>query len=907
MGKVKYTVAKFVQVMSRGNVVIDSGIDGPLVVGMEEYKKLVAMQEKLAAFDLTSDAVEQAMLDYSGGAAAAMRETDKIVRTRRFDDLIKTTKATVRSLSGLMKTWLEQAGRQQALIDAIKQGIAEKRVVVTGVPIKDIGARLVTRLDDLQSRMVFGDTVDRLPVTIPVLETLKAELAAADIDRYANLAERFGMLNTALRHALSDAQGPVAGLQPSQLGKMMDARLKAIEARRLEVAAPAKDLFDLAFKCQELTDLRQELDRFDAVALQEKVDTYLDLEANALQTVQQDQAALSALPDNPLKPSLQATLNTFQAVIKPIDQLGGPQALDHAIITLRFAEKNYADYRGDLEKAGRYLELLAQLKDALDTKTKEAAALPPSLIRDAMISSIAALAASAKPLSDAKDSRALGEQETAVHRIIATMNGFDLQRYQALAAKYQDAAATWLYHFTAKSKEVAALPDGPVKTTLQGSLDEIDAAFVPLDRIKSPDEIAACTQALAQLQSRVLAVNAAGIAEAITAHQDLVAQVKTQIDDKVKELGATLSPGATKLLRESFLKDYTPLLTFVTVADLAEKTDSLKALGDRVAKHEIKTAVSKESFQKADEGAARTQDRIAKLAPPERQQKAQVALDTLQLKLDQLRVGAVPDGMPREMAVGSVNEGRVEMVSLKSNEHMAALGQAIAALEASLDDPTGTKMLDIEGGDRLAEGLTKMYSTLVAFGANHKGVSPAEALAVQRYTGNDYSAMNMNRRGLNDDERLAFLNKTCDEALAKMPEYPDAAWPAYRAETAWSQDVVDKRYAKGRQFVCGVLWSTGARGTADISRGSPRFVHMIWGKKGRDVAALSANSGEGANQQRDTKFNPAAGRGEVLFPADSSFVVEDRTDPEGAPESIRYSPENSYNIISTKLREVSNG
>jgi hypothetical protein len=104
-----------------------------------------------------------------------------------------------------------------------------------------------------------------------------------------------------------------------------------------------------------------------------------------------------------------------------------------------------------------------------------------------------------------------------------------------------------------------------------------------------------------------------------------------------------------------------------------------------------------------------------------------------------------------------------------------------------------------------------------------------------------------------------------------------------------------------------VLWSTGARGAVELSKGSPRFLHIIYGKKGRDVAALSANSHEGARQEKGYDFNPNAGRGEVLFPADSNFVVQDRTDPEGAPESIRYSPDNGDAKITTTLKEVLNG
>lgn len=911
MGKVKYSVARFVQVMSGGNVVIDSGWDGPLAAGLKEYDKLVALQAELATHDLTADALEKAIADYSSEADATTRETDKIARTRRFDALIKATRAQARAFAAEMATWREQAQRQQALIDAIKQGLAAQRSLVDRVPVDGIRTRLAGRLKGLEDRLVFGDTVERLPVTIAVLEQVQADLVASDVDRYARLAAQFGDLNTAVIEAIRDTQGPVAGLQPSELGALMDARLKAIEARRAELSAPAKDLFDLAFKCQELADLRAELDAFDAAALQAKVDTYKDLEAKATQTLQKNRADLARLPDTAIKPILQAQLDTFARAVKPVDGIGGPQALDRAIITLRTAAEKHAT-AGDgfttrLEAAQDYLDRLAQLDDAHAAKSAEVAALPPSLVRDAMKGSLATLHASATPFAQAQDLMDLKDNSNALAGILSTMKAFDVASYQKLAARYQEAAATWHYDFTLRSREVAALPDGPVKAVLQGTLDRIDADFLPLDRITSPKEVDQRTKGLTGLQTRTRAVDAAGVADAIRLHADLVASAMTAIDDKMTEVGATLSPGSQRLLRDGFLKEYTPLVTYGSIDELSSRTQALQALQDRVAQYKVTTKAPPEAIAKADQRVASTSGRIDTVTPPERQKQARAALDKLVHKLDQLRIGLPPDGMPAELAVGAAEQAGVVFAKLKPSEHMQALNKAIAALEKSLDDPTGQKMLDVEGGEKLAEGFARMYNTLAAFGANHKSVSPAEALAVRRYTGDDYSAMNLNRRGIVDDDRLAFLNATCDTALAKMPDYPEVAWPVFRAETAWSQDVVDKRYAKGRQFVCGVLWSTGARGTADISTGSPRFVHVIHGKKGRDVAALSANTGEGATQQRGHDFNPAAGRGEVLFPADSTFVVEGRTDPPGAPESIRYSPENSYNIITTKLREVLNG
>jgi len=66
---------------------------------------------------------------------------------------------------------------------------------------------------------------------------------------------------------------------------------------------------------------------------------------------------------------------------------------------------------------------------------------------------------------------------------------------------------------------------------------------------------------------------------------------------------------------------------------------------------------------------------------------------------------------------------------------------------------------------------------------------------IQRFGSAANLNMNLNQRGLLADERLAFLNGVCATALSKMPDYPEAGWPAFRSESAWSQDVVDTRAA----------------------------------------------------------------------------------------------------------------
>ncbi|MGC5198301.1 hypothetical protein, partial [Aphanothece microscopica] len=824
---------------------------------------------------------------------------------------IRQTKASAKQAAGALPGWLDSARRQQDLIETIRTTIEKPRTEVRRVPLDDIRNRLNARLDEVRDRLVFGDTTDRLAVTIATLEKLAKEAADDDMARLIALGARYDTVRTGLRDALADAQGPVAGLQPSPLGALMAARLTAIDARRIALDAPAADLFDLAFKVQEMEDLRAELDGIDPAALQALVDAYQQLEADLRQVVQKDQADLAVLPPAPVTAILQAQNDGCRAAITPLAQITSPQALDHALVMLRKTDDVYRDASsgtpGQIKEIQDYLDLLRELDAAHADKVRAAGQLPASLIRTALLGSLSAQSAKRQPLADATDIRKLREQTSGLRAVLSGMQGFDIDLYRRHAAAYQDGAATLLSHIAAKTRELAALPDAGVRAILEGSLAQIEAEFLPLAQIALPAQVERKTKALADLQKRVLAIDAAGIAQAIDDHRQLLADVRQQIDDQVTRIAGAMPQSAQDALRDMFLKRHAALVTFATIEELAERTKGLRTLSADVAKHQIKTPIPPQTFARADQHVADAQGRINTMTSPKLQQAAQVALDKLQVRLDQLRLGETAEGIPASIAVGKKNEGQLALVDLKPSEVMQALDKAIKALDAALDDDTGKQMLDFEGGEKLADGLCQMYSTLVAFGANHKGVSPVEALAVQRYTGDDYTDMNLNRRGVKTDPRLKFLNETTDTALEKLPEYPDAAWPTYRAETAWSQDVVDKRYVQGRQFECGVLWSTGARGVADLSHNSPAFIHVIYGKKGRDVAALSAHSGEGGRQQPGYDFNPAAGRGEVLFPADSNFVVTERKDPPDAPVPIRFAPYKGDVTITTRLKEVSNG
>jgi hypothetical protein len=288
---------------------------------------------------------------------------------------------------------------------------------------------------------------------------------------------------------------------------------------------------------------------------------------------------------------------------------------------------------------------------------------------------------------------------------------------------------------------------------------------------------------------------------------------------------------------------------------------------------------------------------------------AREVLDELKADLEKAAVGGR----------GSVRVG-LETTTLAPLEELRALSKATSAIKSAISEPGSLdrELMELDGPKLFAEGMKTMNRHVVAFGANHKPISAGEALAIHRYMGADYTDMNRVSLGIlaideksPDDvkkkKRLERLNKLCAEALDKLPAYPKTAWPTLRAERAWSQAMINDRYAKGKNFVTGVLWSTGAGAIVDLGRAKPRFIHSIYGFSGKDVAALAAIPGEGA--AKPTK--PGQGKGEVLFPATAKFRVNERLDP--TPEQLgeqtlgfEQDPENGIGkaTINTTLKEL---
>ena len=216
--------------------------------------------------------------------------------------------------------------------------------------------------------------------------------------------------------------------------------------------------------------------------------------------------------------------------------------------------------------------------------------------------------------------------------------------------------------------------------------------------------------------------------------------------------------------------------------------------------------------------------------------------------------------------------------------------KTLAAFEQALREPASTegKMLSLLGGTSLTDNLLAMYKNSIEMGASHRPLSPGEAVAVHCYMGNYYGDMNAYNFGTLDPTtppeqvaRAKGLNEICEASLAKLPTYPETAWPTYRYERKWSDTLLTQKYVAGNSFVIPSLWSTGAGAGVDLPKGGSsnvRFHFTIFGKSGKDVAAMAVFIGEGG-AAGGKKTRPGQGSGEVLFPKGTKFHVNSRNGP----------------------------
>lgn len=381
--------------------------------------------------------------------------------------------------------------------------------------------------------------------------------------------------------------------------------------------------------------------------------------------------------------------------------------------------------------------------------------------------------------------------------------------------------------------------------------------------------------------------------------------------ESVQELPRGASQRAAQKLLAAYTDRFDALDPGSSAAKVGPALHGLEALLQDLASLDLSAPVKSEKRLAVMDADLKTLQATAATLPPAMAAQAVQALADLQVRIDHAVIGRSPAGAAVEVPVGQ------SKVVMGGDEILRGLHGAMKAFKAAMADPHSTErqLLALDGPDKVLDDLVAMHTQLVAFGLPAPKLSPAEMVAIRRYTSQDYTAMNEDRLGITPDPRAAFLNQVCDEALKKLPEYPKAAWPVFRIERAWEQSVVDTRYKRGNTFTADVLWSTGARGSADVSgsdtRG-PKFVHTIFGKSGRDIAALSTKPNEGSEDQTGAKISKrraekrdvVSGKGEVLFPATARFTVTDRTDPPGGAAMLVYSKNyGGTEPVRTRLKE----
>jgi hypothetical protein len=227
---------------------------------------------------------------------------------------------------------------------------------------------------------------------------------------------------------------------------------------------------------------------------------------------------------------------------------------------------------------------------------------------------------------------------------------------------------------------------------------------------------------------------------------------------------------------------------------------------------------------------------------------------------------------------------------LSAREHTLAHAHSFSAFELAVRAPKSPEreMMNLLGPKEFAERLTSMYHTAVKLGAHHKPLSAGEAVSINAYMDEQYyKKMNGLNFGTFEAETvqerdfLVALNEKCMAALAKLPDYPETAWPTARYERTWVPDPLQNRYVQGNNFKAVSFWSTSAGRAVDTMRRSPppRFHFKVYGKSGKDVAAMApaALAGEGGIK---TPQPAGQGKGEVLFAPGTQFNVEQRSEPQ---------------------------
>lgn len=804
--------------------------------------------------------------------------------------------------------------RSRAYASAGQLQVMQTRLEELRVPCPDIQRAIDTYNQDLKQAMQepTKSVQDRL-FDVLAAQTLQAD---AHFELYVAAATKLTTLRADVVATIDLKASEVAVTPAGKLRAMLEGSVASFRAR-LPQTDQVATLPELSSRQEALVGLDREVRQLSDKAVAAQVQRYQDAMSELLLSFRDKEKTVSALPSTQIRDALAVSLAALQSQLVPLDQIASlPDLSARLQSTKEIATQLEAFGNDQVSPARQYQELTAQELEAYNQKAKEAAALPDDALRNLVQSALDELHRQCMPLDQLTSVDELDAKLKGLKAGVDKLKALEVDRLGQIAAEYQRVLGE-LPDVNQKAKEIASLTSPALQSLMTNELDTLKEAFVPLAPKVSASDLQWQLDRLKGSSLKLSQLEVEACRALLQEHDKLLSDLPGEIDAMATRVAGQLGTGAQAALRSEFMRqlDGPPPSS---LAGLRSRIESLKklraALGTRqVAKP---SSAMKKQLAGADSKMADARKRLNDQPTPELRKASADALNELESALSLLKINA-PDadlralGLPDDVVLGKVQGSGFTKFDVMDTERARSLNAAIKAVELAMNnaDSTEAKLLALDGGEKFVRSLCQINTNLIASGSNHKGISPAEALAIHRYTGDDYSPMNRQRRGESDDERLAFLNKTCDEALAKMPLYPDAAWPTFRIETAWSQDVVVNRYGEGRQFTCGILWSTGARGVAAINlSGSPTFTHVIYGKKGRDVAALSANAFEGATENTDVKASAKSGRGEVLFPADSKFLVAKRVDDPGSgPSPIPYNKDGGDAKINTTLREVING
>lgn len=926
MGKSKLTVARFIRVMSGGAVVMDVDASASQAKAVEAIQLIKGLKAALAKVSVSSDAIDDLITQCDNDLNDALQQPSKNEQGRLFVALVDTARQALNTAQGIHDPLLVQAKACFDLDKGITQqlrGLKDRVGLVGDASLQGLLAVRLKRLTDAQAGLDVGaGTVESavLAQRVRSFEALQARIDEEDINGYVVAFVQLAPWLKEIDDAINSGADAVEALDDaSNLRDLLDDQLSTFAIRLAALKNPMGSLYELMARAQDARDLKTDLSRFEIDKARQLLKQYQD-ETLALDALIQGKARdVAATPGVLLQAWLNAELASMAGKVVLAPQITSMADLSAKLVLMQGlpAELSDLDCAGILQSAKAYQAALTEASDVHAQSVAAVAAHAPDPLLASLRDALDALLGKAVPMDRIGTGYELSSKSSELKKIIQNLKSLDIDQYLAAATAYRKLVDDVQSALHARRQEAALMVLPSARTMLENHLDAQEAKVLSLDRI-SLDDLDKQTKLLQSNLSALEALDTLQYQPLLDEHARLTAALPQAIQAKLAQFATDLNAAEQVRMHAGFMDEFNKLTPPASINEVKSQVAALQALTDRVNKQKVAAprADQKKRFDLIQKDLTDARQLVSGLPTPALQAAATEALDYVQDMLGEMTTNAKlsvrkpPGSLAADISVAHDLEGGYSKVKVKDSEFGRAFVMTTKAIAEALKDPSSleAQLMEIDGGKRFALGLARMNTYKTVMGTPHRELTPAEALAIHRYTGEDYAGMNRQRRGIEQNDRLAFLNKVCDQALAKMPPYPDVAWPVFRAESAWSQDVVDKRYAKGRQFECGVLWSTGARSVVDFSRGGPKMTHTIYGKAGRDVAGLSPNSHEGAGETGEA-VRPQAGRGEVLFPASCVFLVAGRQDPEGGPEAIKYvsPPASNHNRILTTLKEVING